>query len=144
MQDIKNFIGGQLQKSLDNQWLDNYNPAKGEVYSKIPASNAKDVEQALEAAKEAFPIWSKYTIEQRSKALHEIADKIEENLIAFAEAESLDNGKPLSLALTVDIPRAISNFRFYAQAITQFASKSHETVGTNSINFTLKKPVGVV
>jgi aminomuconate-semialdehyde/2-hydroxymuconate-6-semialdehyde dehydrogenase len=144
MQDIKNFIGGKLQNPIDGSWLDNYNPAKGEVYSRIPASNSKDVEQAVEAAKNAFPVWSQFTIEQRSKTLHEIADKIEENLIAFAEAESLDNGKPLSLALTIDIPRAISNFRFYAQAITQFASKSHETVGTNSINFTLKKPLGIV
>ena len=144
MQDIKNFIGGKLQNPIDGSWLDNYNPAKGEVYSRIPASNSKDVEQAVEEAKNAFPVWSQFTIEQRSKALHEIADKIEENLIAFAEAESLDNGKPLSLALAIDIPRAISNFRFYAQAITQFASKSHETVGTNSINFTLKKPLGIV
>jgi len=144
MQDIKNFIGGKLQNPIDGSWLDNYNPAKGEVYSRIPASNSKDVEQAVEAAKNAFPVWSQFTIEQRSKALNEIADKIEENLIAFAEAESIDNGKPLSLALAIDIPRAISNFRFYAQAITQFASKSHETVGTNSINFTLKKPLGIV
>jgi len=144
MQDIKNFIGGKLQDPIEDSWLDNYNHAKGEVYSRIPASNSKDVEQAVEAAKRAFPVWSQFTIEQRSRALHEIADKIEENLVAFAEAESLDNGKPLSLALAIDIPRAVSNFRFYAQAITQFSSKSHETIGTNSINFTLKKPIGVV
>ncbi|WP_121667113.1 aldehyde dehydrogenase [Mesonia aquimarina] len=144
MQRIKNYINGEFCTPSSDKWLDNYNPAKGEVYSQLPNSQKEDVEKAVMAAKKAFPAWSATSLEERSQWMHKIADAIENKLVLLAEAESKDNGKPLSLALAVDIPRAMSNFRFYANALTQFASEAHESVGKNTINFTLRKPLGVV
>ncbi len=141
---IKNYINGTYQNPLSKDWLDNYDPAVGEVYGKIPNSDAQDVEEATAFAKAAFPAWSNTTLEKRSRILFKIAEGIESQLEKLAAAESRDNGKPLSLAMSVDIPRAASNFRFFANAITQFASESHESTGTNTINFTLRKPIGVV
>ena len=144
MEKILNYIDGIYIEPQSNKWLDNYNPSNGEVYSQIANSNADDVAKAYEAAEKAFQEWSNTTIEKRSRILLKIADLIEEKLIKLAEAEAKDNGKPLSLALAIDIPRASANFRFFANAITQFASEAHESVGLNSMNFTLRQPLGVV
>jgi aminomuconate-semialdehyde/2-hydroxymuconate-6-semialdehyde dehydrogenase len=144
MQAIVNYINGEYCNPKSNEWLDNYNPSEGYIYSRIANSNKKDVENAYAAAKKAFPDWSNSTIEARSKLLLKIADLIEANLDKLAEAEAKDNGKPLSLAKAVDIPRASANFRFFGNAITQFASESHESVGLNTMNYTLRQPIGVV
>jgi aminomuconate-semialdehyde/2-hydroxymuconate-6-semialdehyde dehydrogenase len=144
MTKILNYINGKFKAPQNNEWLDNYNPSNGEVYSLIPNSSSEDVEEAYQAAAHAFPEWSNTTLEYRSKILTKIATLIEENLENFAEAEATDNGKPLSLAKAVDIPRASSNFQFFANAITQFSSESHESVGLNAFNFTLRNPIGVV
>ena len=144
MNSIQNYINGKYVTPISNEWLDNYCPANGEVYGQIPNSSKKDVELAYKSAKEAFPSWSKTTVEERSRILIKISELLEVNLDRFAEAESKDNGKPISLAMSVDIPRAASNFRFFGNAITQFASESHESVGQNAINYTLRKPIGVV
>src|SRR5690606_9861915 len=141
---ITNFINNEFREPQAGNWLDNYNPATGEVYSKIPNSTHEDVEEAVKAAKAAFPAWANTPIQERSRILMRISYLIEKNLDELAKAESTDNGKPLSLATSVDIPRAASNFAFYAHAITQFASESHESTGLNSLNFTLRKPIGVV
>ncbi len=141
---IKNFINNQDHIPLSGMWLDNYEPATGQIYGEIPDSNEDDVERAVEAAEKAFPAWSQIPIDERSKIMLRIADLIEQELDELSAAESKDNGKPLWLAKAVDIPRASSNFRFYGNAITQYSSKSHESVGKNTMNFTLRKPIGVV
>lgn len=144
MEKITNYINGEYCEPLSGMWIDNYNPSVGEVYGKIANSNEADVEKAYKAAKAAFPQWSNTTIEERSRILLRIASLIEENLDKLAHAEAEDNGKPLSLAKAVDIPRASSNFRFFGNAITQFSSEAHESVGLNTMNFTLRQPIGVV
>ena len=144
METIKNYINGNFQEPLSNEWIDNYNPSNGDIYGQIPNSSAKDVEDAYQSAKTAFKFWSQTTLEERSRILIKISELLEANLQRFAEAESKDNGKPLSLAKSVDIPRAASNFRFFGNAITQFASESHESVGQSAINYTLRQPIGVV
>lgn len=141
---IKNYINGQFVSPVANDWIDNYCPANGEVYGQIPNSTKEDVENAYIAAKSAFPTWSQTSLDERSRILIKISELLEANLQRFAEAESKDNGKPISLAKAVDIPRAASNFRFFGNAITQFASESHESVGQNAINYTLRQPIGVV
>lgn len=141
---ILNYINGEYVEPVSKKWLDNYNPSNGEVYSQIANSNQEDIENAYQAAKEAFPQWSNTTIDERSKTLLKIADLIEEKLVGLANAEAKDNGKPLSLALAIDIPRASSNFRFFGNAITQFSSEAHESIGLNTMNFTLHQPIGVV
>ncbi|PHR69056.1 MAG: 2-hydroxymuconic semialdehyde dehydrogenase [Lutibacter sp.] len=144
MEKIKNYINGEFRNPISNKYVDNYNPSNGEIYGQIPNSSSEDVELAYSSAKSAFRQWSKTTFEYRSRILIKISELLEENLERFAEAESKDNGKPLSLARKIDIPRAASNFRFFGNAITQFASESHESVGEGAINYTLRQPIGVV
>ena len=141
---INNYINGSFHNPLQDEWIDNYCPANGEIYAKIPNSSKADVENAYIAAKSAFPSWSQTPLDERSRILIKISELLESNLQRFAEAESKDNGKPISLAKAVDIPRAASNFRFFGNAITQFASESHESVGQQAINYTLRQPIGVV
>ena len=142
MQKIKNYINGQLIEPIDKLYIDNYNPATGKVYSLIPDSDEKDVAMATEAALAAFPQWSNTSKEVRSRILLKIAELIEQNLERLAIAESIDNGKPVALAKMIDIPRAASNFHFYATAILHYASESHAMEDT-AINYTLRSPVGV-
>ncbi|HAT63472.1 MAG TPA: 2-hydroxymuconic semialdehyde dehydrogenase [Flavobacteriaceae bacterium] len=144
MHKILNYINGEYCEPLANEWIGNYNPSEGVVYGKIANSSSEDIEKAYQAAKNAFPSWSNTTIEERSRILLKIADLIDQNLNKLAEAEARDNGKPLSLAKSVDIPRASDNFRFFGNAITQFSSDAHESVGLNTMNFTLRQPIGVV
>jgi aminomuconate-semialdehyde/2-hydroxymuconate-6-semialdehyde dehydrogenase len=141
---IKNFINGEFLFPEADRWIDNYNPAIGEMYGQIPNSSKEDVEKAVEAASVAFPKWSNTTIETRSQILSKIAQLIQDRLPELAAAESKDNGKPLKLAKSIDIPRAAANFQFFANAISQFSSESHESTGLNAINFTLRHPIGVV
>ena len=141
---IKNYINGTYCEPSNNEWLEAIDPSTGVVYGKLPNSTNKDVEEAYIAANNAFGLWSKTSVEQRSEILHKIADLIVSKLETLAAAESMDNGKPLSLAKEVDIPRAALNFRFFSQAITQFYSESHEQISQKNINFTLRQPIGVV
>ena len=141
---LKNYINGNFCDATSGRWIDNYNPSDGSVYAQIPDSSKQDVTNAYTAAQAAFPEWSNTTIETRSKILLKIADLIQENLAVLAQAEAKDNGKPLSLATAVDIPRASANFRFFGNGITQYASQAHQSVGLNTMNYTLRQPIGVV
>ncbi len=140
---IENYIDGKLIAPASNKYLDNFNPATGEVYSLIPDSDENDINLAVDAAKRAFPVWSKMSAEARHDCLMRLSALIERDLDALAEAESVDNGKPKTLAKAVDIPRAVSNFKFYATAAMHTATEAHETVG-QAINYTLRQPLGVV
>lgn len=142
MYKLLNYINGQLIEPVSKSFLDNYNPSTGNVYSLIPDSDEKDVELAYQAAKAAFPAWSITPKDVRSKYLLKIAALIEKNLDKLALAESTDNGKPLKLAKTVDIPRAAANFHFYGTGILHYSSHSHAMEDT-AINYTLRQPVGV-
>lgn len=140
---IQNYIGGSLQDPIGDKWLPNFEPATGQVYCMLPDSDDRDVAAAYEAAKAAFPVWSTTSLEHRFQILNDIAERINRQLDELAEAESRDNGKPVWLAKKVDIPRAASNFRFFATALMHFASESHEMPG-EAINYTMRQPIGVV
>lgn len=142
MQYIKNYINGKLTEPLSKNYLDNTDPSTGKVYSYIPDSDEQDVELAYAAAKTAFKEWSITPKDKRSAYLLKISALIEKNLDNLAMAESIDNGKPLKLAKTVDIPRAASNFHFYGTGILHYAAHSHAMEDT-AINYTLRQPVGV-
>jgi aminomuconate-semialdehyde/2-hydroxymuconate-6-semialdehyde dehydrogenase len=141
---LKNYINGELIAPANENYLDIYDPAVGEVYSQIPDSDEDDVNKAVAAAKAAFPMWSKLSNEARHDYIMKIADGIDKRFYEFVEAESRDNGKPLKLAKAVDIPRAKSNFKFYATAAMHFGSQSHHMVEKPAINYTLRQPLGVV
>lgn len=140
---LNNYINGDQVPPKCNAYLDNFEPATGQVYSRIPDSDQEDVELAFQAAKAAFPAWSTTPLEERYRILIRISELIDHHLEELAEAESRDNGKPVWLARKVDIPRASSNFRFYATGLMHFASESHEMPG-EAINYTLRQPIGVV
>jgi len=116
-------------------------PATGAVYAETPASDDKDVKSAVSAAVSATTEWSALTGGERGRHLTRIADAIEREIEQLALAESIDTGKPVSLARTVDIPRAVANFRFFAGAAEHFAGESH-AFGRTAINYTLRQPVG--
>jgi aminomuconate-semialdehyde/2-hydroxymuconate-6-semialdehyde dehydrogenase len=140
---IANYIGGSLSAPINGKYMDNVNPATGEVYSQIPDSDSKDVEEAVGAAKAAFAGWSTTPAEERFKILNRIAELIDQNLDALALAETNDNGKPLWLSKKVDIPRASSNFRFFATGLMHFSTESHN-MENGTVNYTLRQPIGVV
>ena len=140
---IKNYINGELLDPISGNFIDNFDPSRGKIYSQIPDSDQNDVELAVAAAKKAFPEWSITPKEKRAQIMLKISSLIEENLLELAKAESLDNGKTVQLAKTVDIPRAAANFHFYATGILHYASHAH-AMENSAINYTLRQPVGVV
>jgi aminomuconate-semialdehyde/2-hydroxymuconate-6-semialdehyde dehydrogenase len=142
MTKIRNFIDGQFIEPLGGKYLDNIEPATGKPYSQVPDSDARDVEIAVTAAEKAFDSWSKTPAADRSRLLLRIADLIERDLEKLARAESIDTGKPVSLARSLDIPRAASNFRFFATAILHTENEAHVTDGV-AFNYTLRQPRGI-
>jgi len=139
---IRNFIAGQFVEPIGGKYLDNIEPATGKPYSKVADSGKEDVDLAVAAAEKAFADWSKKPATERSPILLRIADLIERDLEKFARAESIDTGKPLSLARSLDIPRAVANFRFFATAILHTESEAHITDGV-AFNYTLRQPRGI-
>jgi len=140
---LANYINGKLVPPASGNYIDNIDPSRGKVFSKVPDSDEKDVQAAVDAAKSAFDSWSTLGNEKRHDYLMRIVAEIEKSLAKLAAAESLDNGKPVWLATEVDIPRAASNFKFFATAIMHYASESHNMEGV-AINYTLRRPIGVV
>jgi aminomuconate-semialdehyde/2-hydroxymuconate-6-semialdehyde dehydrogenase len=139
---IRNFIYGQFVAPAGGRYLDNIEPATGKPYSQVADSDARDVDLAVAAAEKAFADWSRTPAAERSRILLRIADVIERDLEKFARAESIDTGKPLSLARTLDIPRAVANFRFFATAILHTETEAHVTDGV-AFNYTLRQPRGI-
>src|SRR5213082_1185379 len=139
---IRNFINGEFVEPINGRYLDNVEPATGKPYSQVADSDARDVDLAVAAAEKAFVEWSRTPAVERSKILLRIADLIERDLEKLARAESIDTGKPLSLARSLDIPRAASNFRFFATAILHTESEAHITDNL-AFNYTLRQPRGI-
>jgi aminomuconate-semialdehyde/2-hydroxymuconate-6-semialdehyde dehydrogenase len=142
MTNILNLIDGRLREPRSGKWLDNFEPATGTVYAQVPDSDQDDVDQAFAAAAQAAPGWGKLPAAERSRLLFRLAELIDRDAATLAAAESKDNGKTLKLASAMDIPRASTNFRFFAGAVLGYGSQSHN--GPGSVNYTLRKPHGVV
>ncbi len=140
---LLNYINGQLNEPLNGKWLDNIEPATGLVYSQIPDSSANDLQQAVDAASAAYPAWAAIDAAERSRIMLRIAQLIDENHERLAQAESQDNGKPVSLARAMDISRAAANISFFATAILHQSTETHYNQG-HSLNYTLRQPIGVV
>ena len=138
---VLNFVDGAFQNTP--QVLENVTPSTGEVFGTIPRSGAAEVDQAMAAAKRAFLAWAKTPVAERAACLERLADAVRDHADMLAKEEARDNGKPLSLAAHVDIPRAEKNLRFYASGVQHYASESHAMEG-EAINYTLRKPLGVV
>ncbi len=139
---IRNYIDGDFRDPIGGAYLPDVDPAVGSPYAEVPDSDERDVAAAVDAARRAFPAWSATPAEQRCNVLLRIAALIEANLEHLARLECVDNGKPLKLARTLDIPRAAANFRFFATAILHTQSELHQTDGV-ALNYTLRQPRGV-
>ncbi|TWI03764.1 aminomuconate-semialdehyde/2-hydroxymuconate-6-semialdehyde dehydrogenase [Luteimonas cucumeris] len=142
MQRLAHWIDGKSHAPANDRWLDVFDPATARPFVQVADGDAQDVEAAVAAAEAAFPVWSRLPNSDRARWLEKLADALEARLDDFARAESRDGGKPLKLAREIEIPRAISNLRFFAHAATQFASESHH--GQAGLNYTLRQPLGVV
>ena len=139
---LHNWIDGQPVPPVSGAYLPDREPATGKVFAEVPDSDATDIDRAVASARAAFPSWSRTPASVRSRKLLEVADALEADLERFARAESIDTGKPIRLSRTLDIPRAIANFRFFATAILHTHSESHAT-DQAALNITLRQPRGV-
>ncbi|MBC8346735.1 MAG: aldehyde dehydrogenase [Candidatus Marinimicrobia bacterium] len=143
MKSLSNYINGEFVKPLSNNYLDVFEPATGQVYCKVPDSSGDDIQLAVHSAMNAFPDWSSSSIDERSSYLNTIADLLESRLDEFAQYETRDTGKPISLAKSVDISRAVSNFRFFSEYGKQYEFES-KLNNDSSINTVIRSPLGVV
>lgn len=139
---LPHWIDGEPREAASGRWRAVFDPARGEPFAEVADGGAQDVEAAIAAAECAFPDWSSLPNGERAHWLERLAEALEARLDDFARAESRDSGKPLRLARELEIPRAVSNLRFFAHAATQFASESHH--GQAGLNYTLRQPLGVV
>ncbi|MEL1264595.1 aldehyde dehydrogenase [Pseudoxanthomonas putridarboris] len=142
MERFSHFIDGEMEPSASGGWRAVFEPARAEVYAEVADGGDAEVQQAIDAASRALPAWSALPNSERARWLEKLAQALEDRIDEFARAESRDAGKPLALARDVEIPRAVSNLRFFAHAATQFASESHH--GEAGLNYTLRAPLGVV
>lgn len=140
---LGNWIGGQRQAPSHGQYLDDIEPATGQVIARIPDSGAADIEQAVAAASDAFPAWAALSVAERAERLERLAGLIERDAGRLAELESRDTGKPLKLAREIDMGRARANLRFFAQAMQQWSGSSHD-MGAVGFNYTRREPLGPV
>ena len=141
MEKILNYIDGKLVEPKSGNFFPNYNPSNGAAYALVPDSEKEDIDIAVAAAKKAFHSWSKTSKQERSDLLMRLADAIEKNAEELIIAESKDNGKTITQATNVDIPRASTNFRFFATAILHDHSELHEMDG-EALNYTSRQPIG--
>ena len=139
---LRHFIAGESCAPAGGRWLDVFDPASGRAFAQVANGGAAEAGAAVEAAHAAFPAWAALPNSERARWLEKLADALDARLDDFAHAESRDAGKPIKLAREIEIPRAISNLRFFAHAATQFASESHH--GQAGLNYTLRQPLGVV
>lgn len=144
---VKNWINGQATDAVSGETIDKIDPRTGSKAGTIPRSSNEDVDLAVAAAKAAFPAWAATPAAERTQLLLQLAAVMQANVKLLAEAESADTGKPLSLSMSLDIPRAIDNYRFFAHSLTATTeSSSMQTIpGTStSVHITRRYPLGVV
>ncbi|KAI6230567.1 Aldedh domain-containing protein [Aphelenchoides fujianensis] len=140
----KNFVNGQFENPQGNQWLDSEEPASGRVWLKVADSDAADVDAAVRAARSAFPKWSETSTDYRAALLNRVADIVEQNLEAFAQLESRDQGKTVQMARQIEIPRCVKNFRTFAAAIQCHTNPSaFLEQPVRAVSYVKQDPIGV-
>ena len=150
---VQEFLGKPRKMFIDGKWVEaasgktfpTYNPATGEVMAQVAEGDREDINRAVKAARKAFDggAWPEMTASERGRLIWKLGDLIEQHLEEFAQIESLDNGKPLSVARVADVPLAVDLFRYMAGWATKiegntipFSTKFHA--------YTRREPVGVV
>ena len=139
--ELSNYINGEWRPAICEHWIEDYSPANGSLIAQIPCSSSEDVDEAVLAASEAIEDWANLTIAERADWLEKIADALESRAEEVAQLESLDTGKPITLARSVDAARSVANFRFFAEQGREFESEIFEM--SDATNRVVYKPVGV-
>ena len=140
----KLLIGGRWTTSKNGKTFTTYEPSTGQPLAEVCEAQKEDVDGAVAAARSAFQKWRLTTPYQRERLLHKLADLIEQNGQELAEIETLDNGKPLSAGLGIDIPSTVEMFRYYAGWPTKIEGDVKAVSVPDRLNYTLREPVGVV
>ncbi|MCP1356559.1 aldehyde dehydrogenase family protein [Aneurinibacillus migulanus] len=145
-QEKRLLIGGEWVPSLSGKKIPAINPADGKVLTYFEAGNEEDVNRAVEAARKAFETgeWPAMTPLEREKLLWKMAEIIEQHADELAELETLDNGKPISNALNIDVAGASNVFRYYAGWPTKLRGETNPVSRSGYLNYTMREPVGVV
>ncbi|MGB6978711.1 MAG: aldehyde dehydrogenase family protein [Candidatus Acidiferrales bacterium] len=156
-QNVSSFVARKHKMLINGQWVEaasgktfpSYNPATGEVLSEIAAGDKEDIDRAVKAARAAFDSgpWSKIPTSERGRMMWKLADLIERHLEEFAQLETLDNGKPLTVSRVADVPLAVNHFRYYAGWATKIEGNTIPLTGAPQgkfLAYTLREPVGVV
>ena len=138
-----NFIGGVWVAPVAGRYFENTSPVNGRVLCEVARSDAADVELALDAAHAAKAAWGRSSVAERALMLNRIADRIEQNLQAIAEAETWDNGKPVRETLAADIPLAIDHFRYFAGCI-RAQEGGISQLDNDTVAYHFHEPLGVV
>src|ERR1700683_1684 len=146
----KMLINGKWVNSLSGKTFPTYNPATGEVLAQVAEGDRDDVEEAVKAARKAFDQgpWRRLTASERGRLIWKLADLLETHTEEFAYLESLDNGKPLTIARAADVPLAVDLFRYMAGWATKIEGNTIPlsvpyTPGAKYLAYTLREPVGV-
>ncbi len=146
----KMLINGKWVEAASGKTFPTYDPATGEVLAQIAEGDKADIDAAVKAARAAFEgAWRKMTASQRGKLIWKLGDLIEEHLEEFAELESLDNGKPLTVARAADVPLAADLFRYMAGWATKIEGNTIPisvpyTPKARYHAYTVREPIGVV
>ena len=138
-----NFIHGKFVPAVDGHTFDVITPIDGTVITKVPRSNKKDVEAALDSSHEAFASWKNTSVTERSNMLLKIADVVEANHHYIAAVETLDNGKGIRETINADIALVIDHFRYFAGVIRAEEGSISELDST-TVSVNIKEPIGVV
>jgi aminomuconate-semialdehyde/2-hydroxymuconate-6-semialdehyde dehydrogenase len=143
---IQNYIDGRFV-SGKREFAD-VNPANGSVIAQVTEADARQVDEAVHAARRALHReWGRLAVRERAARLHRVADAIERRFDCFVQAEVADTGKPIALASKLDVPRAAANFRVFADLVKMSGLEAFQTQtpdGANALNYAIRKPMGVV
>ncbi len=146
VRELKNFVGGEFVAS--GNVFENATPLDGTLLSRVHEADRDLVDRAVEAARKAYrETWGRMPVAERCRILYAVADGIDARAQEFVEAETLDTGKPRSLASHVDIPRGAANFRVFADLIKSVGTEAYQQDtpdGAGAINYSVRQPHGVV
>lgn len=142
MEKVLNLVDGKLVESKSKSYLENPEPATAQTYSLVSQGDPEDVDQAVAAARRAFPSWSKKTMEERAQLLRQLAQKVRVRSEEFSQMETKDTGKPIKLSRSLDIPRVSRNLEFFADCGTSLSSESFSS--PQMMNYVVREPLGPV
>jgi len=147
----KMLINGNWVDAVSGKTFPSYDPSTGEVLANIAEGDQADIDLAVKAARKAFETgpWRKMTPSERGRLIWKLADLLEQHLEEFAYLESLDNGKPLTIARAADVPLAVDLFRYMAGWATKIEGNTIPisvpyTPGAKYLSYTIREPIGVV